>query len=69
MVRPAGSSYDQRVVQHPNFKKLKYYGAETLDGPFRRAWNGPSYLFIQGNEVRSKRICEVWDGEGNDGPS
>ena len=35
----------------------------------RRAWNGPSYLFIEGNEDNSRRICEVWDDGGHDGPS
>ena len=34
-----------------------------------RAWNGPSYLSVEGNDESSIRICEVWDDGGHDGPS
>ena len=39
----------------------------------RRAWNGPLYLFVEGNEERSRRICGMTEAMtarcDHDGPS
>ena len=53
--------------QYINSKKLRYYRIETLAD--HRSWNGSSYLFVEGNEERNIRICEVWDEGGHVLPS
>ncbi|KEH17241.1 hypothetical protein MTR_0030s0380 [Medicago truncatula] len=35
----------------------------------RRAWNGLSYLFVEGNGKSSRRIGKVYDDGVHDGPS
>ena len=57
----------REVVQYPNSKKFKCYETETLDGP--SCLERSVIPAIEGNEESRRRICEVWNDEGHDGPS